>query len=90
MYSMSRIDYYVHCKNHCTQLIHKLDREIGIHNLMHLSKKRNELVELRQKYDRKIKTFCKHEFVQDLIDIDPDRSETIEYCHKCEYTKQKN
>ena len=50
----------------------------------------HELVELRQKYDRKIKTFCKHEFVQDLIDIDPDRSETIEYCHKCEYTKQKN
>lgn len=32
---------------------------------------------------------CKHEIVTDLIDIDPDRSMTIEYCTKCEKTFHK-
>ena len=26
---------------------------------------------------------CKHNYVVDSIDIDPDRSETIRYCEKC-------
>lgn len=26
---------------------------------------------------------CKHSYVTDSIDIDPDRSETIRYCEKC-------
>jgi hypothetical protein len=26
---------------------------------------------------------CKHNYVTDSIDIDPDRSETIRYCEKC-------
>jgi hypothetical protein len=26
---------------------------------------------------------CIHEFVTDLIDIDPDRSQMIQYCIKC-------
>ncbi len=29
---------------------------------------------------------CVHDVVQDTRDIDPDRSETIEYCTKCEKT----
>jgi hypothetical protein len=31
---------------------------------------------------------CKHDFVDDLIDIDPDRSQTIRYCYKCMLTCQ--
>ena len=31
-------------------------------------------------------THCKHDFVEDLIDIDLDRSQTIKYCHKCMIT----
>ncbi len=31
-------------------------------------------------------THCQHNIVTDLIDIDPDRSETIRYCDKCECT----
>lgn len=27
---------------------------------------------------------CKHQFVRDLIDIDPDRSMMIVYCELCE------
>jgi hypothetical protein len=30
---------------------------------------------------------CIHEWVNDLIDIDPDRSQYICYCCKCELTK---
>uniref|UniRef100_A0A6C0DRS1 Uncharacterized protein n=1 Tax=viral metagenome TaxID=1070528 RepID=A0A6C0DRS1_9ZZZZ len=26
---------------------------------------------------------CDHEIVRDLIDVDPDRSQTIFYCEKC-------
>ena len=32
----------------------------------------------------KIITMCNHEWVQDSIDIDPDRSKTIEYCKICQ------
>ena len=31
---------------------------------------------------------CQHNFVQDTIDIDPDRSKVITYCTICEYTKE--
>ena len=31
---------------------------------------------------------CKHDYVEDLIDIDPDRSQTIKYCYKCMLTFQ--
>jgi hypothetical protein len=30
---------------------------------------------------------CFHEWVIDLIDIDPDRSQRITYCKHCEFTK---
>ena len=30
---------------------------------------------------------CQHEWVEDLIDIDPDRSMYIVYCVLCEKTK---
>ena len=29
---------------------------------------------------------CKHELVEDLIDIDPENSKIIRYCEICEYT----
>ena len=34
----------------------------------------------------KIYKLCKHDFVQDEIDINPEKSQRIEYCKICEYT----
>ena len=34
-----------------------------------------------------IENSCEHEFIEDHIDIDPEISQKIIYCHKCEYTK---
>ncbi len=31
---------------------------------------------------------CEHEWIDDMIDIDPDSSQTICYCVKCEVTKK--
>jgi hypothetical protein len=31
---------------------------------------------------------CEHTFVEDVIDITPDRSQRITYCTNCEYTKE--
>ncbi len=31
-----------------------------------------------------IDNLCKHEFIDDVIDIDPDRSKTICYCKHCD------
>jgi len=35
----------------------------------------------------KIISICKHEWITDSIDIDPDRSQTIEYCKICQVSK---
>jgi len=40
-----------------------------------------------EKIRSKIISLCNHEWVQDSIDIDPDRSKTIEYCKICHLTK---
>ena len=37
--------------------------------------------------DKKIQELCPHDFIDDMIDITPDRSEHITYCKICEYTK---
>jgi len=45
-----------------------------------------ERLKLYIKY--RINTICNHEWVEDDIDTDPDRSQRICYCLKCEVTKK--
>ena len=47
----------------------------------------NHLILLNEQLHKKIKSLCKHEWIEDSIDIDPDRSKTIEYCKVCGITK---
>ena len=61
-----------------TQLIHK-------RNLI-----QEEFISVKQtvyKLTQQIQSLCKHDFVDDYIDIDCDKSKRITYCKKCEYTK---
>jgi len=46
-----------------------------------------QLILLNDKIQSKLTSMCKHEWVEDTIDIDPDRSQTIEYCKICQTTK---
>lgn len=43
--------------------------------------------EIKTHIETKIQTLCKHEWVNDYIDLDPDKSRNICYCVKCEVTK---
>jgi hypothetical protein len=33
--------------------------------------------------DQRLKSGCKHDYVEDYIDVDPERSQRICYCNKC-------
>ena len=43
--------------------------------------------QIKKLCDDKIVELCSHEFVDDSIDIDPDKSENITYCTICGFTK---
>ena len=48
----------------------------------------NDLIHsVEQNTNMNDKQLCSHEWIYDLIDISPDKSETICYCCKCELTK---
>ena len=51
------------------------------------SSKITHISHLRNICCQKIMELCNHEYINDTIDIDPDRSQTITYCRVCEYTK---
>lgn len=48
----------------------------------------DDLESLKSYLEEKIQSICVHDWVEDLIDIDPDRSQYICYCSKCEITKK--
>lgn len=41
-----------------------------------------------EKEKQNVSIDCVHNWIYDLIDIDPDKSITICYCSKCELTKE--
>ena len=43
---------------------------------------------LSEELDDQIQNCCKHEYIEDLIDIDYDRSIRVVYCQLCEVTKK--
>ena len=52
----------------------------------HIRSKLNCVGHLKNLCERKIKELCVHEFVTDMIDINPERSQNITFCRICEYT----
>ena len=54
-------------------------------NALTVLKKKKEFLEKINKY---ISDNCEHEWVDDSIDIDVERSQNITYCNKCEKNKE--
>ena len=51
----------------------------------HIRSKLKCVTHLKNLCDRKIFQLCAHEFVTDMIDINPERSQNITFCRICEY-----
>ena len=56
--------------------------------IIEYEKKINELDLTIEHLNQFICHNCEHTFVEDVIDITPDRSQNITYCTICEYTKE--
>jgi hypothetical protein len=56
------------------------------HNKLFFSFKKQDIQVLKNICDKKILEICNHTFIEDTIDITPDRSQNIRYCSICEYT----
>jgi hypothetical protein len=56
-------------------------------NKFYKDRKKN-FIELIDICNINIYTLCEHEFEEDWIDIDPDKSQKIIYCKFCEFTKK--
>ena len=50
--------------------------------------KKKEQIQLIEIYKDKIYKLCNHEFIDDEIDITPERTQKITYCTICESTKK--
>jgi hypothetical protein len=55
-------------------------------NITFFYEKKEHIRILRALCNMKIFKMCNHEFIEDTIDIDLDRSENIRYCKICEFT----
>jgi hypothetical protein len=48
---------------------------------------KKNVIELKNICDKKILEMCHHEFIDDIIDITPEKSKYITYCEICGFTK---
>jgi|TARA_B100001287_G_scaffold235848_1_gene208174 hypothetical protein len=60
-----------------------IENIIKIKNILISCEKNDEINIILKKVDEFLLKHCRHEIVDDLIDIDPDRSKSIRYCEKC-------
>ena len=63
-----------------------IENIIEIKNMLISCEKIDGINEIMQSVDNFLLKHCLHEIIDDLIDIDPDRSKTIFYCKKCQLT----
>jgi hypothetical protein len=60
---------------------------ISIKQQNHVNTDNSKLLYNKNIVEDKLNNICNHEWVDDYIDIDPDRSQKITYCRLCEVTK---
>lgn len=66
---------------------HDISSEYIAEQINEYEKKINEVEISIEHLNQIICSNCQHTFVEDVIDITPDRSQNITYCTICEYTK---
>jgi len=78
-----------HLETTITSFNCELDRQIQMDQIVCLEMTLQKLQEdLKQKMQLKeYQLMCQHEFIVDLIDIDPDKSSEIVYCKHCHLCK---
>ena len=65
----------------CTEMCNSTrNKQMFIDKLEYITK-------LRDICNHKLEQLCEHNYIEDTIDITPERSQTITYCTICEYTK---
>lgn len=89
------INYFIFLKKQYKQILFELEQTMILIDEYHIT---NEIVDniinpckdihenLLNKIEmceKDIQGLCRHEFIVDLIDIDPDRSMSIKYCQIC-------
>ena len=77
--------------NECNEELIISNKETELHILFNpnsnkefFEERKKQIQYLKNLCDQSIYSLCKHEFVSDDIDIDPDKSKTISYCRLCE------
>lgn len=63
-----------------------IENLIQIKSLLISCEKNDEINDIIKKVDIFLIKYCTHRIVDDVIDIDPDRSKSIQYCEKCYVT----
>jgi len=93
------LEYYLFYRKHYESVMINLDdiinstldpssNEFDLSQANFLIKRKQHVTKLKTECDKKIlELSCNHEFEEDMIDINPERSQNITYCKICGYTK---
>ena len=82
LYNINNMNINNHCVN--DNLEENIFDNKQLHDLfIHIKENIKEDIKI---FEKNIQHLCKHEFVEDEIDIDFERTKKIKYCTICEYT----
>ena len=99
---MMSLEYYLICRKSYDKLLQNLEDIINVYNeidfgnielsnnkqnLTFFNEKKDKVIQFKNICNQKIMHLCCHEFIEDTIDISPDKSQNIRYCSICEYTE---
>ena len=66
--------------------IHFLDKYLNVNTITQINSLLTHVKRCKNYCNEKIHKLCIHKFINDTIDITPEKSQNIIYCKICEYT----
>jgi len=76
---------YNKCKN-ILEIYNKLDDSFNTNYISHLKMKSENLKNIQKEIKTQLLCNCKHNIIQDYIDISEEKSQIIRYCDICQQT----